>query len=119
MIIYYGLGSLLGAIVALVLIKPDIDLAYAFFGLAIMTVFPAVLDSKRRVPTVPSPIDGGVFLHAQHFSGSKTCNPDTYSSKNNFIIPLVTIVATVLFGIQLGHDCIGMVLTDGAKLAAA
>ncbi|KAI9982918.1 hypothetical protein PInf_006722 [Phytophthora infestans] len=120
MSIYYGLGSLLGANVALVLIKPDIDLAYAFFGLAIMTVFPAVL-----VAMLPNPTDAtntrhccGVFLHAQHINGSKTCNPDPYNSKNNFIIPLVTIFATVRFGIQLGHDCIDMVLTDGAKLAA-
>ncbi|KAI9998255.1 hypothetical protein PInf_002615 [Phytophthora infestans] len=145
--INYGLGSLLGAVVALVLIKLDIDLAYAFFGLAIMTVFPTVLvamlpnphsyygrdehqtllsfeDPTRRVPTVPSPIVGGVFLHAQHISGSKNCSPDTYDSKNNFIILLVTIFATVLFGIQLGlaaflYDYIGTVLTDGAKLAAA
>ncbi|KAF4029243.1 hypothetical protein GN244_ATG19046 [Phytophthora infestans] len=76
-------------------------------------------DPMRRVFTVPSPIVGGVFLHAQHINGSKTCNPDPYNSKNNFIIPLVTIFATVRFGIQLGHDCIDMVLTDGAKLAAA
>ncbi|KAF4135103.1 hypothetical protein GN958_ATG15703 [Phytophthora infestans] len=133
MIINYGLGSLLGAIVALVLIKPNIDLAYVFFGLVIMTVCDAAEsygrnehqtllsfeDPMRRVFTVPSPIVGGVFLHAQHINGSKTCNPDPYNSKNNFIIPLVTIFATVRFGIQLGHDCIDMVLTDGAKLAAA
>ncbi|KAG3113610.1 hypothetical protein PI124_g7027 [Phytophthora idaei] len=145
--INYGFGCLLGAIVALVLTKLDIDLGYAFFGLAIMTVLPAALvamlpsphsyygrdehhtllsfeDPTRRVPTVPSPIVGGVFLHAQHISGSKNCNPDTYDSKNNFIILLVTIFATVLFGIQLGlaaflYDYIGTVLTEGAKLAAA
>ncbi|ETK72491.1 hypothetical protein F441_20890 [Phytophthora nicotianae CJ01A1] len=144
--INYGLGCLLGAIVALVLTKLDIDLGYAFFGLAIMIVFPAVLvatlpsphcyygrdehqtllsfeDPTRRVPTVPSPIVGGVFLHAQHISGSKNCNPDTYDSKNNFIILLVTIFATVLFGIQLGlaaflYDYIGTVLTEDTKLAA-
>ncbi|EEY68127.1 uncharacterized protein PITG_04505 [Phytophthora infestans T30-4] len=144
--INYGLGSLLGAVVALVLIKLDIDLAYAFFGLAIMTVFPTVLvamlpnphsyygrdehqtllsfeDPTRRVPTVPSPIVGGVFLHAQHISGSKNCSPDTYDSKNNFIILLVTIFATVLFGIQLGlaaflYDYIGTVLTDVWQCAA-
>ncbi|ETI32103.1 hypothetical protein L914_20191 [Phytophthora nicotianae] len=144
--INYGLGCFLGAIVALVLTKLDIDLGYAFFGLAIMTVFPAVLvatlpsphcyygrdehqtllsfeDPTRRVPTVPSPIVGGVFLHAQHISGSKNCNPDTYDSKNNFIILLVTIFATVLFGIQLGlaaflYDYIGTVLTEDTKLAA-
>ncbi|KAF4136313.1 hypothetical protein GN958_ATG10304 [Phytophthora infestans] len=119
MIINYGLGSLLGAIVALVLIKPNIDLAYVFFGLVIMTTLLSFEDPMRRVFTVPSPIVGGVFLHAQHINGSKTCNPDPYNSKNNFIIPLVTIFATVRFGIQLGHDCIDMVLTDGAKLAAA
>ncbi|KAG6621984.1 Transmembrane protein [Phytophthora cinnamomi] len=112
-----------------------------------MTVFPAVLvamlpsphsyygrdehqtllsfeDPTRRVPTVPSPIVGGVFLHAKHISGGKNCNPDTYDSKNNFIILLVTIFATVLFGIQLGlaaflYDYIGTVLTEGEKLAAA
>ncbi|KAG7378951.1 hypothetical protein PHYPSEUDO_009281 [Phytophthora pseudosyringae] len=145
--INYGLGCLLGAIVALVLTTLDIDLGYAFFGLAIMTAFPAALvavlpsphsyygrdehqtllsfeDPTRRVPTVPSPIVGGVFLHAKHISGSKNCNPDTYDSKNNFIILLVTIFATVLFGIQLGlaaflYDYIGTVLTEGAKLAAA
>ncbi|ETP30095.1 hypothetical protein F442_20843 [Phytophthora nicotianae P10297] len=144
--INYGLGCFLGAIVALVLTKLDIDLGYAFFGLAIMIVFPAVLvatlpsphcyygrdehqtllsfeDPTRRVPTVPSPIVGGVFLHAQHISGSKNCNPDTYDSKNNFIILLVTIFATVLFGIQLGlaaflYDYIGTVLTEDTKLAA-
>ncbi|KAH7462978.1 hypothetical protein PRIC2_001541 [Phytophthora ramorum] len=143
----YGLGCVLGAIVALVLTKLDIDLGYAFFGLAITTIFPAVLvavlpsphsyygrdehqtllsfeDPTRRVPTVPSPIVGGVFLHAKHISGSKNCNPDTYDSKNNFIILLVTIFSTVLFGIQLGlaaflYDYIGTVLTEGAKLAAA
>ncbi|KAI9982916.1 hypothetical protein PInf_006720 [Phytophthora infestans] len=127
MIIYYGLGSLLGAIVALVLIKPDIDLAYAFFGLAIMTVFPAVLVAMLPNPTGATNIRHccllktlrGVSLLSPHISGSKTCDPDPYNSKNNFIIPLVTIFATVLFGIQLGHDCIGMGLTDGAKLAAA
>ncbi|KAL3664148.1 hypothetical protein V7S43_011030 [Phytophthora oleae] len=145
--INYGLGCVLGAVVALVLTMLDIDLGYAFFGLSIMTVFPAVLvamlpsphsyygrdehqtllsfeDPTRRVPTVPSPIVGGVFLHAQHISGSKNCNPDTYDSKNNFIILLVTIFATVLFGIQLGlsaflYDYIGTVLTDGSRLAAA
>ncbi|OWZ18221.1 Transmembrane protein [Phytophthora megakarya] len=144
--INYGLGCVLGAIVALVLTKLDIDLGYAFFGLAIMTVFPAVLvatlpspcsyygrdehqtllsfeDPTRRVPTVPSPIVGGVFLHAMHISGSKNCNPDTYDSKNNFIILLVTIFATVLFGIQLGlaaflYDYIGTVLREGTKLAS-
>ncbi|EGZ25086.1 hypothetical protein PHYSODRAFT_482466 [Phytophthora sojae] len=131
----YGVGCVLGAVVALVLTKLDIDMGYAFFGLAIMTVFPAVLvamlpsphsyfgrdehqtllsfeDPTRRVPTVPSPIVGGVFLHAKHISGGKNCNPDTYDSKNNFIILLVTIFATVLFGIQLGlaaflYDYIG------------
>ncbi|KAJ8556675.1 hypothetical protein ON010_g9292 [Phytophthora cinnamomi] len=145
--INYGVGCVLGAVVALVLTKLDIDLGYAFFGLAIMTVFPAVLvamlpsphsyygrdehqtllsfeDPTRRVPTVPSPIVGGVFLHAKHISGGKNCNPDTYDSKNNFIILLVTIFATVLFGIQLGlaaflYDYIGTVLTEGEKLAAA
>eukprot|EP00644_Phytophthora_capsici_P015014 jgi/Phyca11/11619/fgenesh1_pm.PHYCAscaffold_76_\ len=145
--INYGLGCVLGAVAALVLTILEIDLGYAFFGLSIMTVFPAVLvamlpsphsyygrdehqtllsfeDPTRRVPTVPSPIVGGVFLHAQHISGSKNCNPDTYDSKNNFIILLVTIFATVLFGIQLGlaaflYDYIGTVLTDDAKLAAA
>ncbi|KAE8878049.1 hypothetical protein PF005_g11199 [Phytophthora fragariae] len=144
--INYGVGCVLGAVVALVLTKLDIDLGYAFFGLAIMSVFPAVLvamlpsphsyfgrdehqtllsfeDPTRRVPTVPSPIVGGVFLHAKHISGGKNCNPDTYDSKNNFIILLVTIFATVLFGIQLGlaaflYDYIGTVLTEGAKLAA-
>ncbi|CAI5705854.1 unnamed protein product [Peronospora effusa] len=145
--INYGLGCVLGAIGALVLTKLDIDMGYAFVGLAILTTFPVVLvvmlpsprsyygrdehqtlltfeDPTRRVPTVPSPIVGGVFLHAKHVSGSKNCNPDTYDSKNNFIILLVTIFATVLFGIQLGlaaflYDYIGTVLTKGAQLEAA
>jgi hypothetical protein len=145
--IHYGLGCVLGALAALVLTKLDVDMGYAFLGLAIMTVFPAVLvamlptphsyygrdehqtllsfeDPTRRVPTVPSPIVGGVFLHAQHIGGGKNCNPDTYDSKNNFIILLVTIFATVLFGIQLGlaaffYDYIGTVLAEGARLAAA
>lgn len=46
----YGVGCVLGAVVALVLTKLDIDMGYAFFGLAIMTVFPAVL-----VAMLPSP----------------------------------------------------------------
>ncbi|CAH0480657.1 unnamed protein product [Peronospora belbahrii] len=144
--ISYGLGCVLGAISALVLTKLDIDMGYAFIGLAVLTAFPVVLvamlpsprnyygrdehqtllsfeDPTRRVPTVPSPIVGGVFLHAKHVSGSKNCNPDTYDSKNNFIILLVTIFATVLFGIQLGlaaflYDYIGTVLIKGAKLVA-
>ncbi|CEG43467.1 uncharacterized protein PHALS_13662 [Plasmopara halstedii] len=137
--IYYGLGCLLGAMVALLFTILKIDLHYAFYGLAIMSGLPAALvamlpspnsyygrdehqtllsfeDPTRRVPTVPSPIVGGVFLHAKHISGSKNCNPDTYDSKNNFIILLVTIYATVLFGIQLGlaaflYDYVGTVLT--------
>uniref|UniRef100_M4BRM4 Major facilitator superfamily (MFS) profile domain-containing protein n=1 Tax=Hyaloperonospora arabidopsidis (strain Emoy2) TaxID=559515 RepID=M4BRM4_HYAAE len=141
--INYGLGCVLGAVGALVLTKLDLDLGYAFFGLATLTVFPAVLvamlpsphnsegsdeqqtllsfeDPTRRVPAVPSPIVGGVFLHAKHVSGSKNCNPDTYDSKNNFIILLVTISATVLFGIQLGlaaflYVYIGTVLMEGEK----
>ncbi|CAI5723770.1 unnamed protein product [Peronospora destructor] len=145
--INYGLGCVLGAIGVLVLTKLDINMGYAFVGLAVLTAFPVVLvvmlpsphsyyerdehqtllsfeDPTRRVPTVPSPIVGGVFLHAKHVSGSKNCNPDTYDSKNNFIILLVTIFATVLFGIQLGlaaflYDYIGTVLTKGAQLEAA
>ncbi|RLN65713.1 hypothetical protein BBJ28_00016787 [Nothophytophthora sp. Chile5] len=136
--VHYGLGCVLGACVALVLSKLDLDMGYAFFGLAIATAFPAVLiamlpsprsfygrdehqtllnfeDPTRRVPTVPSPIVGGVFLHVKHIGRSANLNPDTYDSKNNFIILLVTIFSTVLFGIQLGlgaflYDYIGHVL---------
>ncbi|KAI9921031.1 hypothetical protein PsorP6_001241 [Peronosclerospora sorghi] len=145
--INYGLGCVLGAFAALVFTKLEIDLGYAFFGLAILTVIPALLiallptphcyygrdehqtllsfeDPTRRVPTVPSPIIGGVFLHAKHISGSKNCNPDTYDSKNNFIILLVTIFATVLFGVQLGlaaflYDYIGTVLAEYTRIIAS
>lgn len=145
--IHYGLGCLLGAALALVLTKLEVDMGIAFLGLAIATLFPAVMiamlpsprsyygrdehqtllnfeDPTRRVPTVPSPIVGGVFLHVKHIGHSANCNPDTYDSKNNFIILLVTIFATILFGIQLGlsaffYQYIEHVLTEAGKLAAS
>ncbi|KAF4036036.1 hypothetical protein GN244_ATG11929 [Phytophthora infestans] len=135
MIIYYGLDSLLGAIVALVLIKPDIDLTYVFFGLAIMTVFPAGLVAMLPNPTDATNIrhccplktlSGVSLLSPLQLMAASSCMPSTSVAPKPAIqtrtarrTTLVTIVATVLFGIQLGHDCIGMVLTDGAKLAAA
>ncbi|KAG7399836.1 hypothetical protein PHYBOEH_007835 [Phytophthora boehmeriae] len=145
--VHYGLGCLLGAILALVLMNFNVDMGLAFLGLAIATLFPAVMiamlpsprsyygrdehqtllafeDPTRRVPTVPSPIVGGVFLHVKHIGHSANCNPDTYDSKNNFIILLVTIFATVLFGIQLGlaaffYDYIGHVLAESNKFSAS
>lgn len=135
----YGLGTVLGPVVALVFDEFNVELRYAYYGLGIAQLIPAVIivvtanpkplydrdqnqsilgfeDPTRRVPTVPSPIVGGVFLHVKHFGGSANCNPDTYDSLNNFIILLVTIFATVLFGIQLGlgaflFDYVGHVLT--------
>lgn len=141
--LYYGLGTVIGAVTAVVLTKLGLDLSWAFFALAISTAIPIALivtlpcprsyygrdehqtllafeDPTRRVPTVPSPIIGGVFLHVKHIGHSANCNPDTYDAKNNFIILLVTIFATVLFGIQLGlaaffYDYIGHVLSVEAS----
>ncbi|RLN60136.1 hypothetical protein BBJ29_003425 [Phytophthora kernoviae] len=145
--VHYGLGCLLGAVLALVLMNLNMDMRIAFLGLSIATLFPAVMiamlpsprsyygrdehqtllafeDPTRRVPTVPSPIVGGVFLHVKHIGRSANCNPDTYDSKNNFIILLVTIFATVLFGIQLGlaaffYGYIGHVLAESGKFSTS
>ncbi|GLD98419.1 hypothetical protein PINS_up007116 [Pythium insidiosum] len=134
----YGFGTMLGPLIAWALSALALDLSYAYYALGALQVVPlGVLlvlpnprplygrdhhqsllgfeDPTRRVPTVPSPIVGGVFLHVKHYGGSANCNPDTYDPLNNFIILLVTIFATVLFGIQLGlgaflFDYIGHVL---------
>ncbi|TMW57846.1 hypothetical protein Poli38472_013320 [Pythium oligandrum] len=135
----YGFGTVLGPVIACVLDKLHIDMSNAYYGLALAQLIPMGLiimlpsprplygrtqnqtiigfeDPTRRVPTVPSPIVGGVFLHVKHLGGSANCNPDTYDPLNNFIILLVTIFSTILFGIQLGlsaflFDYIGHVLT--------
>lgn len=134
----YGFGAVLGPATALILNALSLELSYAFYGLAGATVIPIVIimatasprplhgrdehqtllgfeDPTRRVPTVPSPIVGGVFLHVKHYAGSANYNPDTYDPQNNLIILMVTIFATVLFGIQLGlgaflFDYLGHVL---------
>ncbi|KAJ0394233.1 hypothetical protein P43SY_003572 [Pythium insidiosum] len=134
----YGFGTMLGPLVAWALSALALDLSYAYYALGAMQVVPLGIllvlpsprplhgrdhhqsllgfeDPTRRVPTVPSPIVGGVFLHVKHYGGSANCNPDTYDPLNNLIILLVTIFATVLFGIQLGlgaflFDYIGHVL---------
>lgn len=134
----YGFGTVLGPAIALILNAVSLELSYAFYGLAGATAIPIVIimvtasprplhgrdehqtllgfeDPTRRVPTVPSPIVGGVFLHVKHYAGSANYNPDTYDPQNNLIILMVTIFATVLFGIQLGlgaflFDYLGHVL---------
>lgn len=134
-----GLGTVLGPTIALVLDELSLDLTFAYYGLGGALVIPfGVLmllkspapykkrdeeqpllgfeDPTRRVPTVPSPIVGGVFLHAKHYGRSANMNPDHYDPMNNLIILFVTIFATVLFGIQLGlgaflFDYVGHVLT--------
>lgn len=137
--LHYGLGTFIGAMSAMCLMALGWDFGWAFIALAGVTVVPIIMiatlpcprsyygrdehqpllafeDPTRRVPTVPSPIVGGVFLHVKHIGHSANCNPDTYDAKNNFIILLVTIFATVLFGVQLGlaaffYDYIGHVLS--------
>uniref|UniRef100_K3WY73 Major facilitator superfamily (MFS) profile domain-containing protein n=1 Tax=Globisporangium ultimum (strain ATCC 200006 / CBS 805.95 / DAOM BR144) TaxID=431595 RepID=K3WY73_GLOUD len=134
----YGFGAVLGPAIALALNALSLELSYAFYGLAVATVIPIAIivatasprpiygrdehqtllgfeDPTRRVPTVPSPIVGGVFLHVKHYGGSANYNPDTYDPQNNLIILMVTIFATVLFGTQLGlgaflFDYLGHVL---------
>jgi hypothetical protein len=138
--LHYGLGTFIGATSAMCLMALGWDFGWAFIALAGATVVPVLMvatlpcpqsyygrdenqpllafeDPTRRVPTVPSPIVGGVFLHVKHIGHSANCNPDTYDAKNNFIILLVTIFATVLFGMQLGlaaffYDYIGHVLSE-------
>ncbi|DAZ93619.1 TPA: hypothetical protein N0F65_003759 [Lagenidium giganteum] len=135
----FGLGTVLGPTIALVLDELSVDLCYAFYALGIATIIPVGIllmlasprpmhlrdehqtllryeDPTRRVPTVPSPIVGGVFLHAKHYGGSANLNPDHYDAMNNLIILFVTIFSTILFGIQLGlgaflFDYVGHVLT--------
>lgn len=142
----YGFGTVLGPTVALSLHALALELEYAFYGLAAATVVPIAIvlatasprpifgrdehqtllgfeDPTRRVPTVPSPIVGGVFLHVKHYAGSANYNPDTYDPQNNLIILMVTIFATLLFGIQLGlgaflFDYIGHVLKVAATSPA-
>lgn len=141
----FGFGAMLGPALALVLSALSLSLSYAFYGLAVATTIPTVIllvgasprplhgrdehqtllgfeDPTRRVPTVPSPIVGGVFLHVKHYGGSANYNPDTYDPQNNLIILMVTLFATVLFGIQLGlaaflFDYIGHVLKVAATSA--
>lgn len=141
----YGFGAVLGPAIALILNAFSLELSYAFYGLAGATVIPTVIimatasprplhgrdehqtllgfeDPTRRVPTVPSPIVGGVFLHVKHYAGSANYNPDTYDPQNNLIILMVTIFATVLFGIQLGlgaflFDYLGHVLSASSGVS--
>ncbi|GLE06614.1 hypothetical protein PINS_up016008 [Pythium insidiosum] len=124
----YGFGTMLGPLIAWALSALGARSVVVPLGVLLVLPNPRPLygrdhhqsllgfeDPTRRVPTVPSPIVGGVFLHVKHYGGSANCNPDTYDPLNNFIILLVTIFATVLFGIQLGlgaflFDYIGHVL---------
>lgn len=138
----FGFGAMLGPALALVLHALSLSLSYAFYGLALATTVPTVIllavasprplhgrdehqtllgfeDPTRRVPTVPSPIVGGVFLHVKHYGGSANYNPDTYDPQNNLIILMVTLFATLLFGIQLSlgaflFDYVGHVLKVSA-----
>lgn len=138
--ICYGFGTVLGPAIALLLTEVSLDMSFAYYSLAVATVIPVAIilvlpsprplhgrdehqtllvfeDPTRRVPTVPSPIVGGVFLHVKHIGGSANCNPDTYDPMTNLIILLVTMFTTLLFGIQLGlgaflFDYIGSVLAE-------
>nr|CCA27360.1 transmembrane protein putative [Albugo laibachii Nc14] len=140
--IAFGIGTIFGSILALILLCFSIELLYAFYGLAVLTLIPAGIllcfptpksgtyqneqepllhleDPTRVISTVPSPIVGGVFLPIKHYEGSIDSNPDDYDPASNFIVLMVTILATTLFGIQLGlgaflYDYIAHVLTSSS-----
>lgn len=117
-------------------------MVYAFYGLSALTLIPAGIllcvpipkprtfqneqepllsaeDPTRLISTVPSPIVGGVFLPIKHYEGLVDSDPDNYDPASNFIVLMVTILATTLFGVQLGlgaflYDYIAHVLTSSS-----